>query len=1320
MIINNNMLGQSTGLQTMLEGTQPQPETSEAYDLGLTRADAFMSAMQQDSYGYMLFNESSIDKDRFKPDPNWNKEEAKSQLKNIHPKLIDNMLEEAQSQEHLEAMMPEWERDSAKRRYHESIPWYEDIGYSALAELTNAPIYILGSMAAMASAPASAAVLGSTFAGRAVVSGLAGMSVEGLKDVTGKHDKDYIDYLSALIFDGAVGAAFGPKTLGYGDLAVKQAREDFGITQTVETAMKNAATEEERKLIAQEAFKKKTNEDLSMDGYEQLDALINKKGRGVKLWEAARQDLAYATGRSKSPSVQTFSEQMFPDPTLQNINKDSRDLQTLRDRLEQRMEGTIQTEFQPLVKEFSDKILKSFGFLGIRPSGSAEEVFGKLVGEVQKYKDMITRAGGEYELDELVSRAIKKNGYSQSDELSQLVKRGISSAEKVSVKYAKMLKESGNTRFQEGGIKPNKDFYHYTYDRQKITDLINSGVKERDIIKFFEGAISSYLAKGGKKISPENIEKAAYMFYKGVSESKVETSTSFKNMLDEALSSKELKSEDKEFFASLREELPKGKPEEEAGVAFRERSAIDYGYTGTLIGNNGRKIELSMMDLISGDYFSSMRKYYRRSSGTTALQQVKWKAKDKFVSDEQLLKQIEDNPELVALMKQLDESEGIRNAIRALGLNPDDIINGLKNLELPDEISKLIDLIGKSSDEANDIIKQIQELRTKLMKEAGFVQGKPKDSIEHYINVYKEMYKRKIPKEEQDEFLNARFEALKGEMVRIFGEKFGIRIADNARSIASKYNLAGKKLKADTDAEFKKRHPSHKLDRRTSSYKEIKDALKKKSQVDNIVELRKFDDIAEEIKVAKNTIAGEERTLSTNQDIRDFIQQSTDEMQAKVASGEMSEKNMTKELVRLEHIMKDMQGLPTAKDPDSFAHTAQRLMSSLNIFRLLGQTGFTMAAEGASIAVDSGMKNMLKTMPEFARIMKAYSTGKLDDPFLKELQEETGMLTEFLSSPRAYELSHDYSPNGWDGFKKKAQDTVDSMAEFTLMMGGIKPLSAMFRVAHAKGIFTKMKEVANGKKPSDTYIKMLNELGLSKESTEKVYGNILAYSDKNGKMMNFSDWDTETKNLFMDGVVRRSDTLIQQKRLGDTMAWVTGDHLLQSSALGKFLLELKTFSLVAYTKQLGRVVNRADLHTAMLVASWGAALSLSYMAKAHYNYAGNQEKLDRALEPDVMFASVAGQMPLASIIPEIINTAGSVTGLGTPFGHSRHSGVATDFMSILPSMDLINNIGKTLSEPIKGAIDGEIKPSDFAPFAKVTGVKNNMLTRPFAEHLLQD
>ena len=1335
MDFRNKIIGAPLTAEPIEAGTTFEPEMTEAFKYGFTRVDAMKSAMQQDSLFVMLGENSSINKNAFDIDKEWNKEEARLSLQStIHPKMLDNMMEEARSERHLEAMIPEWEKDSAARRYQESLPWYEDFGYAAMAELTNAPVYILGSMAAMSTAPLSVGVLGSTLAGRALIEGTAGLGVEAIKDVVGKHDKDYIDYASAFIFDGTVGAMFGKSRGDFIDYVKKDMLDTAGITEEVARAMGKATTDAERKSIADKAFADKTGKELSMDGYQQLDAQIKKGGKATGLWEAARQDLAYITGKSESQTIQGFSQQMFPDPTLQHLNKEKRDMQTLRDRLEQRMEGTIQQEFQPIIKEFSNKILKSFGFLGIRPSGSAEETFGKLIGDIQKYKDMANRTGSTYDMDTLIENAIKKNGYSQSKELNDIIKQGVQAAERVSLKYHNMLKESGNTKFQEGGIKESSDFYHYSYDRKKITDLINSGVKEKDMIKFFENAIHSYLAKGGKKITPENVEKAAYMFYRGVSESKTETSTSFKNIIDDALSSKDLKSEDKEFFQSLVEDKPSGKPDEEAGVAMRERSAIDYGYKGKVLGANGKIYDLSMMDLVSSDYFASTRKYYRRSSGTTALQQIKWNTKESFISDEKLLQSIENNPDLMQLLQNKAEIDAIKTQIEQLGINPDDIIQGIKNLDVPEDIAKFIETIEKQLVDSRELDTTIGNLRSKLMKEAGFIEKNVKQYSDEFYKKFNEldaaqfeltkMKRNGAPKqvleslERKIKDIQRSIEAKIDDARLEYGDK-AIDIHDIAKKIHRKYSMAGKESRDIADRAFKKQYPDKRLDRRTSAYKEIRKGIQRKITVETGKYTDELNQIYKDAITKKNRVEGEERTLSSNQDIRDFIQQSTDEMQDKVSRNKMSEKDMKKELVRLEHIMKDMQGLPTAKDPDSFAHTAQRLMSSMNIFRLLGQTGFTMSAEMASVAVDSGLKNMLKTMPEFGSILKAYKSGKLDDPFIKELQEETGMFTEFLSSPRSYELAHDYSPNGWDGFAKKAQDTVDSMAEFTLMMGGIKPLSAMFKAAHAKGIFTKMKEVVNGKVPDDSYMKMLNELGLSKQSVEDIYGNILAFSDKNGKMMNFSSWDVQTKNLFMDAVVRRSDTIIQQKRLGDTMGWVTGDHLLQSSALGKFLLELKTFSLVAYTKQLGRVLNRADLHSAMLVTSWGAALSLSYMAKVHYNYAGNQEKLEKALEPDVMFASVVGQMPLASIIPEILNTVGSVTGLGTPFGHSRHSGVATDFMSILPSIDLLNNIGKTISEPIGALIDGEVESRHFAPAAKVFGAKNNMILRPFTEAALK-
>jgi len=169
--------------------------------------------------------------------------------------------------------------------------------------------------------------------------------------------------------------------------------------------------------------------------------------------------------------------------------------------------------------------------------------------------------------------------------------------------------------------------------------------------------------------------------------------------------------------------------------------------------------------------------------------------------------------------------------------------------------------------------------------------------------------------------------------------------------------------------------------------------------------------------------------------------------------------------------------------------------------------------------------------------------------------------------------------------------------------------------------------------------------------------------------------------------------------------------------MGKLALELKQFVFTAYVKQLGRAVNRADIHIVGLIASQMAVLTMAYSAKQHVNFAGNQEKLDKAMSPEKIVTGTLGMMPQGSLLPMLLGLTTSAFFGENIFGN-RHSGGATDVVESLPMFDLMNRLIEVFSTPFE-LTDG-LDQKDLTPAAKLLGISNNVVTRPFWEAGLED
>ncbi len=1461
--MNNSLLD----INNPILSVEPSSDVTEAAELGLDSGDLHHRTFQNESIAAMgLFAE---DFETGIPDPDFNKSEAKKRIPNtIHPRFRQSLLDKAVSDKHFDALLPDFELDSAQERYLDSLPWYKNIGYNILPELSNAPLYI----AAAYAMPATAATLGSTALTAGLTAGLADVGVEGLKDIIGTHDKEAIDYGAAFIIGGAVGSIFGRTKNLYYEAAEQEIKDIAGITPEVEAKLLKADNVDEKKEILRESYEAANLDKLSESGYEQLDRLAQRKGFAERLWEAGRQDIAHAGHSSKSPLIQEFSKAMFPDPTLQRQARDFRDYQTMRDRAESQIEGEMISKLTPLVNEFS-KILKKRMFMG-RPVGSSYDEFGSLVGFVRNRRSIDESAN----IDDLIDKAMAKYGYEEPG-LKDIIKRGVLAGDDIYTKIADIAKEIGNIQFNKGIVKPNPMHSHFTYDKSAITRLINEGVRKEDIQTFFANAMRSFHTKAypNSEVNEELLRKAAVSFYHGVSESKMDTSGTIKDLLKEIADSVKTP-EEKAFFNKMI-----NKPEAKdvtTSSPFKGRSAIDYAFVDTLTGNKGKKIEFSVADLLDDNFYSSTRKYHRKTLGSSALHNHKWTSKRKFITPEDVELSVLQDPEVKELLQKKATIDELKNKLATTQAQIDEFFNRLRGTELGQDMVDIIsneidnfvpasknrldyqtphgivsmskkefqqlgviarktkagkpltkeqgetafkhadyldenvdDLINSKADdfEPNIVAENQLDISKKEMQEAKrFIQGEKqyeqsfnsfidalkgryleqggdidkligslpfkaddfkigRDFIESaskeigdYLNVDKNLDdlmqvkrqeiidanniekvigdeksaiisegislwrkiaklkdkltpqkdKAKLTKEIND--IEASLLARKAKLVKVLGDSVGNNIFNSIKQVADNYMIAGRKAYDDAIEAYKKQYNTDKVHVESDAFKAIHEGIKKRNTVDT----RQAD---EAIREAVESSKYEERVLHTDKDIQDFMESNKAELQGMVDSGEMTLVDMKKELTLTEFVLKDMHGVPTAKDPNGNWAKAQRVMAAFNIFRLLASSGFSMAAEGASAIIDFGMRNLFKSLPTLGSVLKAYRTGTITNKTASELQEFLGLFDETLSSPRAFELSHEYSPSitKTEKFLDKAQSAMEHMAEFTLMIGGIKPLTAWFKAASALGMFDEFRVIAKGGKASKRYKRIVHELGLSNETLEKIIRETQKHADD--ETMNFGKWDREVRDLLLDGIKRRGDTVVQQKRLGDTMKWINGesDYLLQSTVPGKILLELKTFMLVSYTKQLGRVVTRKDAYSAMLIAAWGTALSLSYMAKTSLAYAGNEKKRKEMLEPEKMIPSVISMMPLASIFPDIIDFGTYAATGESPFGKQRHSNIVANLLSQFPAADGIEKVFSSFSKPFRDAYQDEVDIHSFTPAMKATGFKNNWITRPFAEELIE-
>ena len=1318
----------------------PQESVSESYMLGLGMGDLVQSGMERDSIALQLHNsyQESIDDAGVMPDEKFQEKEKELYWQDnlegqIHPKLKDAMLERAVSPMHLSSMYQDYFDESARLRYLEDQPWYVNAGIGILGEATNVPLKAGIAVGTIALFPEVALVAGSTFLAGAMVSASAGVALEGIKDNFGHQDKDIWDYGFAIGVDGMIGGLTRKATTSSADTISKYIMKNSGVDDRIAKKAMKASTDTERKEILADAYQAHVGKKATETVLDQLDDNVKFANKNVlqKGWQAMRQDMAYVTGQSKSNTMSQVSRDMFPDPTLANEILDKPALASSRDRLEESMRGVRQQMFNPLAKRFSQAVYNSGGMLGIKVNATVEDTFSDALGRIQ-----LDRNINGTSIEKAVEKVMLDRGISSTNkEAYETLVDGAKEMSELAKKYHTKLGEEGHIDFKldvdgKSKIPLDETYTPFIYDKSSFSRMSNAGLESKDFINFFQNAMKS----NNPDMEREMLNKVATQFYHAISGSKNQNTGTLNEILNEMIVNAKGNKQEIELIESLMRNPAREASEEAVATSARARTNIDYKYRESFKTAEGKDIELSFEELLSKDYIGNMDTYARKMSGATVLQRLKFKdtvqPKTRLEGEAEVFstkeykeakQSIEDRDN--AIKELFDRDDEIKKFESSIS-NEEDLIysfardTGIKLDEVADELDNIVKEVGldKKFVDFDNITARLKQ-RAELERMRELASSKDLDTNLDEI-VRKGLIKtghktdigtvsRNLAKTLRDGNLNDIKKAL-GNLTEEFGEN-APRIKRMVENINNKLKIAGRqahdRAKVVSDKE--------KLSGKSRPYKEIFEEEKLRYKVDLKDENLELDKIYKEA-----TFKEDDFSITSAKDFERLRQKISNELDEAVAKGETTVKDAKKDLTRLDTIYRDFSGVSTSVNPTSNANRFYRIGHSYNIGRLLGQTFFTMPAEGMNVVWDSGIRNMLSASKALGDLLSAYKNGKLTRPDLIEINESLGLYDEFLSGAKIFEFDHELSAmhSTIDGSKTmvdKIEGFGQGFSEFTLMMGGIKPLTAMFQTAHVQGVFKKMAKVAKGGKQNSSYKKMVRELGLSERMSARVYEQMNLHSADG--LMNFKKWDVETKNIFLDGVKTRSDSLVQMQRLGDKMAWVNGDddYMLKDTVFGKISMELKQFVLTAYTKQLGRAVNRADMHMVGLMASQMAVLTLSYITKQNYNYAGNQEKLDKALSTERIVAGTLGMMPQGSVMPMLLGL-GTSTIFGENIFGNRHSAGATDAINSLPMLDLVNKMMGVFSTPSNMVKDG-VELKDFSDIASLTGGSNNVLTKPLWE-----
>lgn len=389
---------------------------------------------------------------------------------------------------------------------------------------------------------------------------------------------------------------------------------------------------------------------------------------------------------------------------------------------------------------------------------------------------------------------------------------------------------------------------------------------------------------------------------------------------------------------------------------------------------------------------------------------------------------------------------------------------------------------------------------------------------------------------------------------------------------------------------------------------------------------------------------------------------------------DMSQYQADKTLVQ--DMFNHITGVPMSTQTFSRFDRTMGAMRAYSRSVFLGQLGVAAAFELKNAMAMSAYHGALSQMPTFSRVIDMLRKGiPVDDELAKGIQHIAGFGNEMaMSYGRQHEItdhSYDRGLTMFEGFSERASHLVDTVS-------GNSTITSATRNLAAKMVSQHLYDIAAGKKTMDEgFTKRLINNGIDKENIPATLADLNKHSIADAKgVLQTVDWEhwqqtsPKTYDDFTLAMERFTRDGIQDHNIGETMPWMHTTH-------GKIIAELKTFSLVAHSKQFLKNVHYHDRTAAMIFMTSFVGEALAYSVQSSLNYAHDPDKLAKRLSADRIAKAAVMRMSSLGALSYVIDTpAKFVTGKSF-FGEGSNNTDNRDLL-MTPSMMLMKRmVGST-------------------------------------------
>lgn len=424
--------------------------------------------------------------------------------------------------------------------------------------------------------------------------------------------------------------------------------------------------------------------------------------------------------------------------------------------------------------------------------------------------------------------------------------------------------------------------------------------------------------------------------------------------------------------------------------------------------------------------------------------------------------------------------------------------------------------------------------------------------------------------------------------------------------------------------------------------------------------------------------------------------------------GQSPEKLAT-DVKNLEFMYRAIAGIPEPAEASTFGQSL-RMLRDYNFIRVMGQVGFAQIPEMMNIMGQVGMRAFLQGIPGFATLRRNAISGRLNSELAHEIEWITGAGTDWLRGTVATRWDDFGNPMTYTG-NNAVLNTVDQVMQrgkrVTTALSGMAAVNTFIQRWSAKAVMARFANMAAD--PSTANMARMRTLGLSDAMLDRVlkqYGQHADFvrgevSGANLRRLNLEAWtDQEARSAFEHAVFRWSRRIIQENDVGQMARWM-------SHPLAKTLLQFRSFTLAAWSKNFLHNIHMRDMETFMAFSASMFAAGLTYVAQTHLQAIGRSDReqwLERRLSVDKIALAAFQRAGFTSLSPMFIDMGARGVG-ADPIFDFRTTGQSSDAIFGNPTVGLIDDASKATAG-IAQLLSGEGSQAGMRSVARVLPLQN--------------